>query len=419
MTTRRTVLRVAGALPVAALLGACEAARSGPDGSRPQDLLLVETATGLAVVDARDARLVIGPRTGVNAWDGSSIVSATSDSSVTRVEVRGRTGALSYGLDVAGALTARVVAPGGQYVALASGSAAGSTPYRPVGRAETTIVVAGPAGERTRLTLPGCVEPEAFTPQGNALYVLDYLPPLQPDRYRVRLVDLNTQAMQHLLTRDKQVIPTGAEEEMRGEGRQAVYAPTRSTLFTLYTHQPDHAHTRDLLSGGARAGEPHVHAFVHSLSLNLSSAYCIDLPAPFGEGAAEGHAIALSSLGDHPFVVDATSGTVARLNGELLTVDKTAQSLPGGAGPASAAVSTDGGRLFVGTGTSLHVVSTASLSVATQWTVRSPVRGLAVSPDGARLWVGQTDGAVALDAASGREVATLSIPGLTTIGHAL
>jgi hypothetical protein len=189
------------------------------------------------LVDTRDARMVAGPRSGVNAWDGSSIVStAAADSSGTRVEVRDRTGALSYDLDVAGALTPRVVSPGGQYVALAS--AAGSTPYRPVGRAETTIVVAGPAGERIRLMLPGCVEPEAFAPQGNVLYVLDYLPPLQPERYRVRAVDLATRSMQQLLTRDKGVIPIGAEEEMRGEGRQAVYAATRMTLFTSTPTNP-------------------------------------------------------------------------------------------------------------------------------------------------------------------------------------
>jgi hypothetical protein len=418
MATRRTVLRLAGAVPVAALLGPCQPDGSAPVATapRPPGLLLVETSTGLALVDTRDARMVAGPRSGVNAWDGSSIVStAATGSSGTRVEVRDRTGALRYNLDVAGALTPRVVSSEGHYLALASGSAAGSTPYRPVGRAETTIVVAGPAGERVRLVLPGCVEPEAFAPQGNVLYVLDYLPPLQPERYRVRAVDLGTGSMQQLLTRDKRVIPAGAEEEMRGEGRQAVYAATRTTLFTLYTHQPDHVHTRDLIGGGARDGAPHVHAFVHSLNLDQGFAYCIDLPAPFGEGAAEGHAIALSASGDQPYVVDANSGTIARLDGANLTVDKTAKALPGGPDHASAVVSPDGVKLFVGTGSVVHVVRTADLSAETQWTVKSPVRGLAVSPSGAHLWVGQTHGVVALDASSGREVATVPIPSLTGI----
>jgi hypothetical protein len=420
MTTRRTVLRLAGAAPAMALLGACQPDAVAPTATSPPDLLLVETSTGLALVDARDATVVTGPRLAITAWDGSSIVSAATtaaaDAGVTRVEVRNGAGALTYHVEVPGALLARVVAPGGGHVALASGSSAGTTPYRPAGRAETTVVVAGPGGERTRLTLPGCVEPEAFTPQGDALYVLDYLPPLRPDRYRVRVVDLTTRGMRPLLTRDKQLIPAGAEEEVRGEGRQAVYATGRTTLFTLYTHQPDHEHTRDLIGGGARDGEPQVHAFVHSLNLNQGFAYCIDLPAPFGEGAAAGHAIALSSV-EHPFVVDATSGTIARLDGESLTVAKTAKSLPGGADRASAVVSADGARLFVGTGNTVSIVDTTTLSTQAQWTVAAPVRGLAVSRDGARLWVGQPNAAQALDTSSGRELTTLPIPTLTALAH--
>ena len=219
------------------------------------------------------------------------------------------------------------------------------------------FVVAGAVGERTRFTLPGCLEPEGFTPQGDALYVLDYLPPRQPDRYRVRLLDLATGIVGPLFTRDKSLIPAGAEEEMRGEGRQAVYASTRTTLFTLYTHQPEHEHTRDLQAGGARDDAPQVHAFVHSLSLEMRFAYCIDLPAPFGEGSAEGHAIALSPVSGDPYVVDATNGTIARLDGMNLTVDKVAKVLPGGADHASAAISVDG-ELFVGAGTAVHVVRT-------------------------------------------------------------
>jgi hypothetical protein len=57
MATRRTVLRLAGAVPVAALLGACQPDGSAPTATapRPLDLLLVETSTGLALVDTRDA----------------------------------------------------------------------------------------------------------------------------------------------------------------------------------------------------------------------------------------------------------------------------------------------------------------------------------------------------------------------------
>jgi len=425
MTTRRNVLRLAGAVPAAAMLAACrpgqpaaDRARAAKVGTGPADFLLIETASGLSLLDARGGRVVIAPRDGVVACDGSAIASGAAGALGTRLEVLDRTGIMEYGVSVAGELGPRVVSPGGGYVALASGSVDGTTPYRPTGRAQTTVVVVSRGGESKRVTLPGCVEPEAFSLAGNQLFVLDYLPPQRPDRYRVRVLDLTSGTLQPLLTRAKTLVPAGAEEEMRGEGRQAVFAPGRQLLFTLYTHQPDHLHTRDLLSGGARNGKPHVHAFVHTLSLDIGFAYCIDLPAPFGEGPAAAHAIALSATGEHPFVVDATSGTVARLDGEQLTVAQVGKfhAKSGGAGTA-AAVSPDGATLFIGTGGNLIALRRSTLVTTSTLTLPSPIRGLGLSQDGSRVWVGQPDRVVALDASSGREVASVAAPGLVTISR--
>ena len=103
--------------------------------------------------------------------------------------------------------------------------------------------------------------------------------------------------MQPLLLRDKTLVPPGAEEEMRGEGRQAVLSPDRTRLYTLYLHQADHQHTRDLLPGRHAPDGTTVHAFVHVLSLTEGWAYCLDLPAPFGEPAAGTHALTVSPDG--------------------------------------------------------------------------------------------------------------------------
>jgi hypothetical protein len=417
MTTRRTVLRLAGSVPAAALLGACTPrlpSAAPPAATRPADLLLVETASGLAIVDARSQTLV-GPTHGVVAYDGSSLATANRSAERTRVEVRAIDGAVRYGVDLAGDLAPRAVSPMGVHVALVAESAgrAGSaaTVYRPAGRRQTTLVIADASGERRRVTLPGCVEPEAFSPAGDRLYVLDYLPPTAPDRYRVRILDLASGAFMPLSTRDKKVIPPGAEEQMRGQGRQAVYATGRNILFTLYTHQPDHEHTRDLIA--ARAGRPDVHAFVHSLSVDQGFAYCVDLPAPFGDGPVEGHAIALSPTGDNPVVVDGTSGTVARIDGGELTVRSTGQFPALRGGPVSALLAEGGTRLLVAADSVVRVLRADSLSTVAQWSLAGPARGAALTLDGRRLWVGRPDGAVALDLASGREVATVAVPGLT------
>jgi hypothetical protein len=160
-------------------------------------------------------------------------------------------------------------------------------------RSSTTLLVMRAGSERKRFELPGNVEPEAFSVDGDGLFVLDYLPPTAPDGYRVRWLDLTTSELTPLLTQLKQVVPPGAEEVMRGQGRRAVLDPDRSMLFTLYTHGGDHRHTGNLL--GVRPDAPNVHAFIHSLHLSQNWAVCIDLPAPFGFTDPAGHTVAMSA----------------------------------------------------------------------------------------------------------------------------
>jgi len=417
MTTRRTVLRLAGAAPAVALMSACRSGSSpapAANADLPRELLAVETGSGLTLVNTHGGPPAMGARQCVVASDATALASGRASAAGTLVEVRRPNGQMSFDLTVRGQLAPRVVASGGQFVALATGPAGGDVAYRPVGREKTTIVIADHSGERQRLELVGCVEPEAFAPGGEWLYVLDYLPPEDPERYRVRRVDLASGAYGALSTRDKQLIPAGYEEEMRGEGRQAVYAGQRQFLFTLYTHQPDHEHTRDLLA--ARAGKPDVHAFVHSLNTALGFAYCIDLPAPFGNGPAQAHAIALTPSTQHPYVVDTSSGTVARLDGEQLTVIGVGNFAPNPAGdPAAAAIRN--GNLYVGAGETIHLIDIGKLTTRATWRVPAAVRGVAISLDGDRLWVGQPDAVIALDAATGLVRAQVSVPGLTALRH--
>ena len=419
MATRRNLLRWAGVLPAAGLLGACArppAARP-PSPPAPGDLLVVDTEAGLGVVDVRDARLAVAPAARTATWDGRVLAGAVvgaDGATATRVTVLGVDGRERFAATVDGELTPRVVSAGGHLVALTPATEEeAASPYRPAGRESTTIVVAGTTGETHRFTLPGCLEPEAFSAGGDALFVLDYQPPAAPERYRVRVLYLASGALTPLLTRAKQPVPEGAEEQMRGQGRQAVYSPGQQYLYTLYTHQPDHEHTRDLIAG-ARDDAPHVHAFVHTLSLDQFFAYCIDLPAPFGEGPPEGHAIALRRLGGRPIVVDTGTGAIARLDHTTLTVAATG-SFPTATGPTYAAVAPSDELCFIGTGTTVHVYRTTTLTPAMTWSVDAPVRGLAVGPPGTRLWVGQPDAAVALDASTGRELGRVTVPGLTTV----
>ncbi|MFI6262546.1 YncE family protein [Micromonospora sp. NPDC051006] len=401
--SRRTVLTALAGAGAAALVG-CDAARrptAAPAAGVP-DVLLVEVDDGLTVLRGQDRQRI--PRSVATA-DGRAIYAteaAGADTAFWRIDTG--SGRASARVTLPGRWTPQAVSTSGTTVALTPDDV-GVTTGRPRGRDVTPVLVADAGGVRHRLELRGNFVPEAFTQDLAGLFVLEWLPATAPDRYRVRVVDLATTAPGPLNTRAKAPVPPGAEEEMRGDGRQAVLAPDGAVLYTLYTHQPGHQHTRDLVSG--RPGD--AHAFVHTLNLTERWAYCIDLPHPFGAGPASGHAMAISPDGRRLFVVDVTSGTVAEIATEELAVRRTA-TLVTGTGDAYAAADQD--RLFVGSGPVLRTVDLAHLVPAAEWPVGEPVTGLVLNPDLGRLHVGQTASVSWHDSATGGELGRVAVPGL-------
>jgi DNA-binding beta-propeller fold protein YncE len=403
MTTRRSLFTGAALAGVAGILAACEPSHpsAAPPAMPVPDLLLADGESGLILVRGSTGHPI---GSAVSTPDGATLYATTSDGSsgtilqtldTATMQTRARVG-------VQGKWQPRITSPDGTIVAL-------TDPALDAARSETTILIADPSGARQRLNLAGNYQPDAFRTDGAGLFVLDWLPPKAPDRYRVRVVDLGTGQPGPLYTRDKTPVPTGAEEEMQGEGRQAVFAPGAPTLYTLYTHQPDHQHTRDLLAGGRKTP---VHAFVHTLDLQVGWAYCIDLPDPFGHGPAEGHTIAITPDGRRLLIADRTSGRLAVVNTSDLTVSKVV-AIPTGTGNASSAVSPDGARLYLGGDSRIHVVDLTTLTTATPWKAGGPVRGLAVSKDGQRLLVGYPGAVGWRHAVSGLELGRLAVPGLT------
>jgi hypothetical protein len=406
MTKRRTLLHLAGLAGAGAVLGACDDETAAKPKPAPGDLLVVETEAGIAVVDSGTGQVTVPAAPSIVTADRTRLVRTEWTGKGTRFATHQLpAGEVVSGGMVRDRLEVRAVSAEGRLVALAS-------PAGP--RSRTTIAIADGSGERTRLDLPGNLDPEAFDVTGQYLFVLDHLPPTAPDRYRVRAIDLRSGALEPLLTRAKAVLPPGAEEEMRGQGRQAVYDARRQQLFTLYTHQPDHLHSRDLLAG-ARDSAPHVHAFVHTLHLGQRWAYCVDLPEPFGMRAADRHAIALSGDGLRLCVVDAVTSTVAVIDPEGLGVVSTAPlAAPAGEGPATAALTADG-RLVVGGGDKVVVMAIGTSNGAIRWSTGSPVRGLALLDGSQKVYVGQ-DGAVDVyDLTTGQRLSRTAVPGLVSL----
>ncbi|SNY29967.1 YncE family protein [Paractinoplanes atraurantiacus] len=314
------------------------------------------------------------------------------------------TGAPIQTIEIGGGWVPRVVAEAGNACVLARDEHA----EPPAARASSALLVVADGGRTRRFDLNGVVEPDAFTSDGTGLFVLEWLPASAPDRYRVRLLDLSTGRLDPLLTRNKVPVPAGAEEEMRGSGRQAVLSPDRLVLYTLYTHQPDHQHTRNLLNGTHND----VHAFVHVLHLSERWAFCLDLPDPFGHGAPEGHALAADAT--HVAVFDAASGSVAVASASSLTIEKVLR-VPAGA--AGGHLALGGGRAFAAWGTEVQVADRGTGQVVAQWSLSDPVCGLRLSRDGGHLYAGGRDRVAWLDVSSGRVLGRVPVDGVTGLVH--
>ncbi len=403
--SRRTLLTALTGAGAAALAGCGPIRRpvASTVATAIPDPLLFEVDGGLGVLRGADRQTI--PQAVATA-DGRLIHASAPDGADTALwRVDPTSGHASDRLGLSGRWVPQTVSTDGTLVALTT-EAVSATTQRPAGRERTPVLIVDGGGVRRRLDLPGNVVPEAFTSDHDGLFVLEWLPPHAPDRYRVRVVDLATGTAGPLSTRLKQPIPPGAEEEMRGDGRQAVLAPTGRVLYTLYTHQPEHRHTRDRISG--RPGSD-VHAFVHTLHLDQRWAYCVDLPHPFGTGPAEGHAMALTPDGSRLYVVDVTSGVRAEILTEELAVRGVAPFVAT-TGPAYAAAGVD--RLYVGAGPAVWTADLSTRGGVVEHPIADPVRGLALSSDAARLYVAGETAVSWHDPATMGELGRVATPGL-------
>ncbi|WP_127507934.1 YncE family protein [Actinoplanes solisilvae] len=394
MTTRRSFLALSGGVLA---LAAC---REGPAAAvtvaaEVPDVVLAGSGNGVIRLSGTQVRS-LGAQS-VLSRDGDAAF-VVDDGGLQRLDAT--TGAPIHRQDIGGGWVPRVAAESGDLCVLAQTPAADP----PLGRKTSPLLVIGP-GRTQKFNLPGCVEPDAFTSDGGGLFVLDWLPADKPDHYRVRLLDLNDGKTHPLFTRDKRPVPEGAEEQMRGRGRQAVLSADRQVLYTLYTHQPEHQHTRNLLNGTRN----HVHAFVHVLHLTQRWAYCLDLPDPFGHGSAEGHALAVQHK--RLAVLDTASGAIAYADTESLKIQRTARISATG-GVAGLALGPDG-RTFAADGATVQVLEPETDGLIGKWALPSAVRGLGLSKDGARLYAGGDNELSWLNAASGELRGRTRVDGIT------
>jgi hypothetical protein len=358
-------------------------------------VLVVSVAGALPQPTASSGLLYLGTRDGVTVIDaatGSTTLSAhdalsTGDwSRVVRARRAGNRATLVEALDPASGtvlrsqhfdarLDVRAVSRDGGLVALMPsepGRYGGNGLYRPASRNTTRIVLTRVDGapERT-IDLDANVEPEAFSTDDTALFVIKYSPPLHPDRYRVTRLDLATGELGDVFTNEKEL-----QGNMRGIAYSQVLSPDGTKLYTFYKKQD---------------GE----AFVHALSLDQQVANCIDLPEGFGEDP-DAVAITTTPNGAYVVVVDGAARKVSELDAAELRVEHTRsfRGLPATHDRVVAAATA--GHVFVSTNHLVVDLSRATLRPLDHWSAEGRVQALELGGSGL-LYVAERNRVTAID----------------------
>jgi len=390
---------------LALVLAGCATPKQASD---VDDLLFVSTRDGVAAVDGESGRTVVNAGYAAHNSDWSRLFLAEDEAGATDVVLRDlATNARRTIARIAGTFTPRIVSRSGELLALAEPHTLGTPAWNPVSRRRTGLAVTGVPGQVRRFDLPGNFEPEAFTADDRTLVLVEYVPAIRPERYRLRELDLASGSVSPLGVRLKLLAPP----EMAGTGRTQVPAPDASALYTLYTRQgPNLSH----VAPGTVVTPAPVHSFVHVLNLVQGFAHCVDLPDGFGAGPA---AIAVAPEGDRLFAIDA--GRVLVVDTRSLRVSRSARIRlrPTFAISAVAKGGTDG-ELFVGAGADVVVLDQTTLRVSRRYVIGRDVTGLALSSDSRLLYVALEDGIAVIDAETGAESRRLHVPGLTGISAA-
>jgi len=400
-------------------------AHNPSSGQASTDLLFLATGTGIQALDPSDGRIVFQADGVVPSPDWSVLVGSSHGAGMTTVRTLDpSTGQAQSANQVRGDLVTSAVSSDGLYAALVDPGAT-TFPAVPAGRAFTHVVVAGLSTDSSdqRFHLRGNFQPEAFSPDASRLFLIEYLPAMAPERYRVMSLDLVRDRLYPTYGRTK--FPTGT---MTGTRVMHVFAPAGDRLYTLYTNQPsayseaDESGTESYSSksgaygsGSAQAGK-WSDAFVHTLFLDSGQAICVNLPEAFGSGPVRAKTLAVSTDGTRLFAIDTDRKllTELRTRGPRVETSTQVDFGPQSDGTAVAATAPDG-TLYVGWGGSIVAIDGQALTVRERWDVDGQVTGLALGSDGTRLYVALGDRIMALDPSTGDQLATIPTPGVQGI----
>jgi hypothetical protein len=373
---------LATTLAVLALL----ASACGGGGDRDLSVDSNRTRPEILYLGSRSAITALAPKSGhvrfqeagaVPSRDWSVLYSATTEAfSTTLRTLDPATGEEIARRTLPGVFTVRTVSEDGSMVALTPPE--GGDTYHPAGKDATRIVVVHRDDPELQvLDVPGNLEPEAFSLSGDALFVIDFVPPLAPERYRVARLDLTRGTVDDVRSKEEEL-----QEPMRGTARAQVMAPDGRRLYTLYT--------RD-----ATATEP-AEAFVHVLDLDAETASCVDLPPEFATNPLG--AVAVSPSGSQLYVVAPAVGAIAELDTHALTIGRTGTVAlpPGGVGATARATATEA-TLYVSVDNQIAPVALDDLRADDWAAAPGVITGIQPATDESVLYVSLVDRVLVVD----------------------
>jgi hypothetical protein len=228
---------------------------------------------------------------------------------------------------------------------------------------------------------------DTLSATGDALFLIQYLPAVKPDHYQVRWVDLMTEQLQDGALVDKRA----PDEVMAGQRWQAVATRSGRWLYTLYVRTKTNT------------------AFIHALNTEDKYTWCFDLPGLPGNSLDQlrAYTLALAPDGGTLYAANPALGLVATVDLNTLQVASAGHfaAVPSTAPPAAPfSFGVAGDRaLYFSSGPQVWTFDEVTQQVKSLSTLDAPVSGLALGPEGHRLFVGLAGAApLALDLATGQ-----------------
>ncbi len=379
---KKTML-MAAFVVLAVLATACGGGGDGDvsidaDHARPE-LLYLGSASGITALAPARGHVRFQETSAVPSRDWSVLYTTSSNGTTTTLRTLDpATGDVIDSRTMPGIFTVRTVSENGEMVALTPPPPTGTDTYHPAAKDPTPLVIVRRGDpDPQRLDVPGNVEPEAFSLSGDALFVIDFVPPLAPERYRVARLDLTRGTVDDVRSKEEEL-----QEPMRGTARAQTVAPDGRRLYTLYT--------RD-----ATADEP-AEAFVHVLDLDAETASCVDLPAEFATDPLG--AVAVTPSGSRLFVYSPMAGALAELDTRTLEISRTAAVAPPiGTAPSTARATATETTLYRSVADRIAPVALDDMT-AGEWTLApGEISGIEPASDDSALYLVLADRVLVVD----------------------